>query len=34
LHMVPGHRIELQPLVTLRARYGVEVTLERRATGS
>ncbi len=30
LRMVPGHRIELQPLVTLRSRYGVKVTLERR----
>jgi cytochrome P450 len=34
LRMVPGHRIELQPLVTLRSRYGVKVTLERRATRS
>jgi cytochrome P450 len=34
LRMVPGHRIELQPLVTLRSRYGVQVTLERRATRS
>jgi cytochrome P450 len=31
LRMVPNHRIELQPLITLRARYGVKVTLERRA---
>ena len=34
LRMVPGHRIELQPLVTLRSRYGVKVTLKPRATGS
>ncbi|HEY2665161.1 MAG TPA: cytochrome P450 [Candidatus Binataceae bacterium] len=31
LRMIPNHRIELQPLVTLRPRYGVKVTLERRA---
>jgi len=30
LRVVPGHPIELQPLVTLRPRYGVKVTLERR----
>ncbi len=31
LRLAPGHPIELQPLVTLRARHGVRVTLERRA---
>ena len=30
LRVVPNHPIELQPLVTLRPRYGVKVTLERR----
>ncbi len=30
LRLVPGHRVELHPLVTLRPRYGVKVTLERR----
>jgi len=34
LRMVPDHRIELQPLVTLRSRYGVKVTLDRHATRS
>jgi len=28
LRLTPGHPIELQPLVTLRPRYGVKVTLE------
>jgi cytochrome P450 len=31
LRLVPGHPIEMQALVTLRPRYGVKVTLERRA---
>ncbi|HLX37846.1 MAG TPA: cytochrome P450 [Candidatus Binataceae bacterium] len=30
LRLVPKHPIEVNPLVTLRARYGVKVTLERR----
>ncbi len=30
LRLVPNHPIELQPLVTLRPRYGVKVTLEPR----
>ena len=34
LRLVPGHPMELHPLVTLRPRYGVKVTLEPRATGS
>jgi cytochrome P450 len=28
LRMVPGHRVELQPLVTLRPRYGLKMTLD------
>jgi hypothetical protein len=28
LRLTPGHPIELQPLITLRPRYGVKVTLE------
>jgi cytochrome P450 len=28
LRLVPGHPVELQPLVTLRPRYGIRVTLE------
>jgi cytochrome P450 len=28
LRLVPGHPIELQPLITLRPRYGVKMTLE------
>jgi cytochrome P450 len=30
LRLVPNHPIEVNPLVTLRPRYGVKVTLERR----
>ncbi|HVN63092.1 MAG TPA: cytochrome P450 [Candidatus Binataceae bacterium] len=29
MRAVPGHPIELQPLVTLRPRYGIKVTLEK-----
>jgi cytochrome P450 len=28
--LVPGHPVELQPLVTLRPKYGMRMTLERR----
>jgi cytochrome P450 len=30
MQLVPGHRIELEPQVTLRSRYGMPMTLERR----
>jgi len=30
MRLVPGHRIELEPQVTLRSRYGMPMTLERR----
>jgi cytochrome P450 len=30
LRLVPGHPIELQPLVTLRPKYGMKMILERR----
>lgn len=30
LRLVPGHRVAMQPLVTLRPRYGMQMTLERR----
>jgi cytochrome P450 len=29
LRMVPGHRVELQPLVTLRPRYGLKMTVDQ-----
>jgi cytochrome P450 len=32
MRLVPGHRVELQPLVTLRPRYGIKVTLETNST--
>ena len=28
--MVPGHVVDLQPLITLRPRHGMKMTLERR----
>jgi hypothetical protein len=28
--LVPGHRVELKPLITLRPKYGMLMTLERR----
>jgi cytochrome P450 len=31
LRLVPNHPVELQPLITLRPRHGVKVTLEARA---
>jgi cytochrome P450 len=30
MQLVPGHRIELEPQITLRSRYGMPMTLERR----
>ncbi len=30
MHLVPGHVIDLQPLITLRPRYGMRMTLEKR----
>jgi len=30
LKLVPGHRVEMQPLVTLRPKYGMKMILERR----
>jgi cytochrome P450 len=30
LHLVPEHRVVMQPVVTLRPRYGMQMTLERR----
>ena len=29
IKVAPGHPIELQPLVTLRPRYGIKVTLQK-----
>ena len=31
LHLVPGHRVEPWALITLRPRYGMPMTIERRA---
>lgn len=30
LRLVPGHRVEMLPLITLRAKHGMRMTLERR----
>ena len=30
MHLVPGHRIELDPAITLRPRHGMQMKLERR----
>jgi cytochrome P450 len=30
MRLVPGHRVEMQPLVTLRPKYGMRMILERR----
>jgi len=27
---IPGHRVELDPGITLRAKYGIKMKLERR----
>jgi hypothetical protein len=29
--LVPGHRIALQPQLTLRAKYGIRMQVERRS---
>jgi hypothetical protein len=31
--LVPGHRVKMQPLITLRAKYGMRMTLEARGKG-
>jgi cytochrome P450 len=30
MHLIPGHRVELDPGITLRAKYGMKMRLERR----
>ncbi|HEY0241177.1 MAG TPA: cytochrome P450 [Gemmatimonadaceae bacterium] len=30
MRLVPGHRVEVQPLITLRPRHGMKMTLEKR----
>jgi hypothetical protein len=30
MRLVPGHRVALLPLITLRPRYGMQMTVERR----
>jgi len=30
MHLIPGHRVELDPGITLRAKYGMKMKLERR----
>ena len=32
LSHVPGHRVELQPVITLRSKYGMEMTLHARGS--
>jgi len=34
LHHVPGHKVELLPRLTLRPKYGMKMTVTRRAGGS
>jgi cytochrome P450 len=34
LHLVPGHRVEPWALVTLRPKYGMKMTVERRQTAA
>ena len=34
LHLVPQHRVEPWPLITLRPRFGMPMIIERRAVGS
>jgi cytochrome P450 len=31
--LVPGHRVKMQPLITLRAKYGMRMTVEARSKG-
>jgi hypothetical protein len=33
LQLVPGHKVELWPLITLRPRFGMPMTIERRTPG-
>jgi hypothetical protein len=30
MRLVPGHAVDLQPLITLRPRYGMRMTLKQR----
>jgi hypothetical protein len=30
LSLVPGHRVEPQPLITLRPKYGLQMQIEQR----
>ena len=30
LHLLPGHPVELEPLITLRPRYGMRMVVEAR----
>jgi cytochrome P450 len=30
LKLVPGHRVEPEPLITLRPKYGMKMVVERR----
>ncbi|MGC2571429.1 MAG: cytochrome P450 [Candidatus Nitrosopolaris sp.] len=30
MHLIPGHRVELDPAITLRAKYGMKMKLKRR----
>jgi len=34
LRLVPGHPVATQPIITLRPRYGMRMTVENRETGS
>lgn len=34
LKLVPGHRVEPEPLITLRPKYGMRITLEARSAAS
>lgn len=34
LHLVPGHRVEPWPLITLRPRFGMSMIIERRTRGA
>jgi cytochrome P450 len=29
-HLIPGHRVEPEPLITLRPKYGMKMVVERR----
>ena len=33
MRLVPGHRVELKPLITLRPKYGMRMTVHRRTDG-